>query len=140
MSLFHAGKENDGDPAEQPRSMEEVELKLLRQNRRYHLAIIVGLAVLAIGLLVLTIIDVNNGANVERVGNSNAEALEILRKQTSPERQAQQAEAINEIILRVDCNSRDAISDALDELERNGVLQGPVTVLTAECEGIIPNG
>lgn len=135
--MFHPGKEGDSDPSEQPRSMEEVELKLLRQNRRYNWTLIIVMGFLGVCLVVLAVVDINNSEKVQRGLSQGGQTLEILKQQTSPERQAQNNERLSQIILQVDCNNRDAIEDVIRGLKEEGLLTGDITVITPECKELI---
>lgn len=118
--------------------VQSIEAKLLRQNRHYHLFIIGAMAVLALALLVLTVVERSDTTELRRVADTNAEGLEILKRQTSPERQQQNEQRIQQIIMAVDCNNRDAIEDVITGLEDEGLFaHGSIQVITPECEGII---
>lgn len=53
----------------------------------------------------------------------------------SPENQERQRKLLEEIILRVDCNSRKAIEDAINDISSNapGYIQD-INITTARCE------
>jgi competence protein ComGC len=63
---------------------------------------------------------------------TNRATLSELRRQTSPERQARQVEAVKGIVLEIDCNSRRALQDVIDGLVEQGIL--PADSITLTCQ------
>lgn len=130
MSMFHKGSDKDSDPSDQPRSMEEVELLLLRQNKRYHILLIGGMLLIGLAMVGLVAIDVSNGTKT-------TETLEILQRQTSPARQEKNDARLQGAILQIDCNNRDAIDVVIQSLKDEGLLSTDIAVITTECEEIL---
>jgi hypothetical protein len=58
--------------------------------------------------------------------------LDQIQRQTSPEAQEEQRNAINEIIITIDCNTREAFQEALDALA-DEVLEPGAVVVTDNC-------
>lgn len=67
---------------------------------------------------------------------TNRTTLDEIRSQTSPERQLAQRQAVDRIVLTIECNNRQAIQDALDLLEERGVIQpGDASIVGGTCKG-----
>lgn len=65
---------------------------------------------------------------------SNRQVLFAIKDQTSPEAQKRQAQAINAVLVQVDCNTREAIQDGIRQLVTLGIEDaGAVRIVTAEC-------
>ena len=69
-----------------------------------------------------------------RTSNNTNKVVHKIEDQTSPEAIAKQQEAINGIIVQLDCNQRKAFQDALNVLADQGILKpGGINVVTDNC-------
>lgn len=62
-------------------------------------------------------------------------AVSILEGATGPEAQEQQGRVIENLIITIDCNNREAIQELIDQLDAQLNLVGEIQVVTPECEG-----
>lgn len=70
-----------------------------------------------------------------KLGDANRRTLKAIKDQTSPEALAQQQRTINAILVRVDCNTRQAFQDAIQQLVDLGITEaGSIRIVTAQCE------
>lgn len=58
--------------------------------------------------------------------------VDTLEDATGPEARQQQARVVNELVITVDCNNRDALQEFSDELVKQRII-GQITVVTPEC-------
>jgi hypothetical protein len=75
----------------------------------------------------------NNVKRDQQIADLKAIA-EDIDAATSPEAQANQAKVVQNLVVQIDCNQRDALQEVIDGLRENRVLSAPITVLTPECE------
>lgn len=67
------------------------------------------------------------------ISSDTNKVVGYIDDQTSPERQAEQEAALNSILITIDCNVRISFQEALDELERQGILEPDSVVITDNC-------
>lgn len=104
-----------------------------RTDRRVRLVQSVLLAVaVAAGLFLVQQAWQEQKARRE-VAAANQVILRNIDEQTSPERQAAQAAAVDQVVIRVDCNNRKATEDAINQLAAQGLIK-PIDI-TANCQG-----
>lgn len=89
------------------------------------LVLLVAATMTAVGYLVISFGSVSKDTN---------EIVKTIEDQTSPEAQERTKEAINGIIFRVNCGTREAFEDAIDGLikQNPGILRGTITI-TDNC-------
>lgn len=64
------------------------------------------------------------------LGKDTNRSVEILEKATGPESQEAQAQVVQNLVITIDCNNREAIQELIDQLpDTEGI-----TVITPECE------
>lgn len=102
-----------------------------RTDRRVRFVQSVLLAVAVAAALLLLREAYYEQRSRRELGVSNQVILHNIEEQTSPEHQAAQAAAVNEIVIRVDCNNRKATEDAINELAAQGLIR-PVDI-TSNC-------
>lgn len=61
------------------------------------------------------------------------EVVHRIQNQTSPQAQERQSQAIEAIIVEIDCNSRQAFQDALDALADQGIIEPGSIIVTENC-------
>lgn len=86
-----------------------------------------------------------SGSNNELLKASRARGIEVRRitrkinEQTSPEAQLRQQQAINTILTRIDCNFRQAFTEAIQALVDLGIPEASaVSIVTAQCRSLPP--
>lgn len=72
----------------------------------------------------------NRGIEVRRLART-------IEEQTSPEAQLRQQQAINSILTRIDCNTRQAFTEAIQALVQLGIPEAAsVSIVTAQCREV----
>lgn len=103
-------------------------LKRLKGNLTDPQVVVRTFVACAIGLFVSQLI--NSGVDIwveinrQESRDDIRATLALIEDQTSPEAQERNQATINEVILRVDCNSRAAIEEALIEFDVDAELVG----------------
>ncbi len=84
-----------------------------------------------------------SASNNDLLQASRARGLEVRRlarrieEQTSPEAQLRQQQAINSILTRIDCNTRQAFTEAIQALVQLGIPEAAsVSIVTAQCREV----
>jgi len=74
-------------------------------------------------------------AKVTDIAEDTNEIVRDIERRSSPETLEERDALLDAIVLRIDCNQRQAFQDTLDALEERGVLEeGAVEVLDDRCE------
>lgn len=121
---------DDGTIDELRNELSEGNRQVRRRNRL--LAVLVAFGVIAFALnVVFTAVfltELNDQVDeIERIGNANNKILNFVEEQTSPERQRRQQEALDGILFRVNCDTREALEDFAEAIE------GTIIVITDNC-------
>ena len=86
---------------------------------------------------ILDLLDESRARGIENqslIRNTNA-LVERVDEQTSPEAQIRQQQQIDAILVKVDCNTREAFQDAIRQLVELGIPEaGSIRIITAECD------
>lgn len=65
------------------------------------------------------------------LANDNHSVLGTIKRQTSPAAQKRQQDAVNDIVITIDCNNRKATQDAINQLAAQGIIKS--IDVTAAC-------
>lgn len=100
------------------------------QLRRARRAQLIDRILLILVISVLLWVGLTNRATLEKSDDTLVE----IQRQTSPEAIERQQRAVDAIVLTIDCNSRVAIQEVLDELVTAGVLRpGEASIVGEGC-------
>lgn len=102
------------------------------QSRRWRNLWVLTFAVLvgffALGVFTLAEIKENNNKRDQQIADLQ-DIAEDIDAATSPEAQEEQAVAVKNLVIQIDCNTRGAFQEAIDQI----VPSEGVTILQPEC-------
>lgn len=96
---------------------------------------VIAMSALAIGQLAQQGRDHDRDLRDQRLAElaqDNHDALQILQRVTSPDAAAAQQHTLDEAIIRIDCNNRKAVEDAINQLAAQKLIR-PIHV-TKTCQ------
>ena len=109
------------------------------QIRRWKLLWVAsGVAFLLILLFFVVILNMLWDANDQRGGEIRdlKRALEILETATGPDAQQRQEQVIENLVITIDCNNREAIQELINQLDAQFNLAGEIQVVGPDCGGV----
>lgn len=65
----------------------------------------------------------NQGHNVDTTTKNTNDVVQFIKEQTDPERQAQQQELLNGILIRIDCNDARRLQSVIDGLVEQRLIE-----------------
>ena len=118
---------------------QEVKDMYQAQIRRWKLLwVATGVAFLSVLLFFVVILNVLWDANDQRGGEIRdlKRALEILETATGPDAQQRQEQVIENLVITIDCNNREAIQELINQLDAQFNLAGEIQVVGPNCGGV----